>query len=361
MKKEVYRIKKWMNNEKPGPLTIELLFGHGCNQNCKFCSMHNGKEKPLKNYKLKGILKKNNYKKIIDECNELGVERIQLSGEGEPLFNKRLTMNLMKRIKNYGIYGYLNTNGVMFSERDIKNLVKNKWDMILFSVMSPDAATHDYLVGLSGAFDKVIHNIKRFNYWKEKLKTDKPEMEIKMVLTNRNYDKIEKMVLLCQDLDLHFRLDSLIIFHEKGKKLNLNEKQKKEFKKELKKAIELSKKRNLRFNISNEILDNIYSKRTEKNEITKLQKEKNNKNKFISASCYLPWLRILINSRGFTGPCGFCYTEDNVKEKSLKNIWLGKAYNKLRQDRLNQILGKDCSICGDIEYNSIIRKELNQK
>jgi len=34
---------------------------------------------------------------------------------------------------------------------------------------------------------------------------------------------------------------------------------------------------------------------------------------------------------------------------------------KLRYDRSNQKLGKYCSICSDIEYNSIIRRILNER
>jgi AdoMet-dependent heme synthase len=360
MDKIVSRMENWIKGKNDSPSEVQFNFSYGCNQNCKFCNMHNGKEGPLGKYNIKEKLSGSDYYRVIDECAKLGVEQIQLSGDGEPLYNKKVSINIMKKIKKHDIYGFINTNGVLFSEKDIKMLVKNKWDRILFSIEGPDAATHDYLVNVPGSFKKVIHNIKRFNFWKEKLKTDKPEMEIKMVLTNRNYDKIEKMVSFSQKLKIHLWLDKLIIFNNVVKKLELNEKQKKEFRKYLEKAIELSKNSNIRFRVSDAILQDICNNNITKEE-GNITKKIDKKNKYLSSPCYMPWLRLLIDTRGYVGSCGFCISKDNVKDKSVREIWLGKAYRELRNDILNKRLRKGCEICCDIEFNNNIRNALNQK
>jgi len=357
------KLMKWMDGEKPGPLTIELLFGDGCNQNCIFCPSYNGKNKPLGDFNLKNELTKDEYIRIIDESAKLGTKRIQLSGDGEPLFDKKKSMSVMKRIKKHNMHGFLNTNGVLLIEKDIKTLVEIGWDMILISLESPNAKLHDYLVRLPGAFDKVVHNIRRFNYWKQKLKKDKPEIELKMLLTNENYEEIEDMVLLSHRLNVHLRLDSLIVFHSWGESLKLDDGKKNDFRKHLNRAIKLSENSHLRFNISDEIFENTFSKYSTSNhskrrDINKLKKfmfPKVEKNKFLSSSCYLPWLRVLIGTTGFVGPCGFSITKENVKNKKLEEIWFGDVYNELRNDRLSQKLGKECSICADIEYNHNIR------
>jgi MoaA/NifB/PqqE/SkfB family radical SAM enzyme len=370
MDKEVSSVLDWITIGKAPPVVVELLFGDGCNQNCSFCYSHNGKKSPLGSFKLKEKLSEKDYLRIIDECGVLGVKRIQISGEGEPLYNKKTSMLIMKKIKKHKIYGFINTNGVLFNERDIKSLVNLGWDMILFSVEGPNSEIHDSLVNLPGAFDKVMHNVARFNYWKKKLKKKTPDMEFKMILTNRNYDKIEEMVLLCQKLNVHFRLDSLIVFHEQGKKLMLTSKQRESFKNHLSKALELykrfSKKNRLRFEVSDELYKDVFSKldrainKKKDNSLKVFQLFKTKRNKFLSSSCYFPWLRILIRTDGFTGPCGFCYTEDNVKNKSLNEIWTGQGYALIRYERLNQIMGKDCSLCSDIQSNSFIRQKLNE-
>ena len=361
MKEEISNLMKWMSGEKTPPLIIELLFGDGCNQNCKFCMCHNGKDRPLGNYEMKDKLTEHDYLRLTKECAELGVHSIQLSGEGEPLFDRRKSMAIMKQIKGFDIYGRLNTNGTLFTEKNIKTLVEIDWDMIIFSIEAPDAETHDYLVSLPRAFDKVIHNVKRFNYWKKKLKKDKPIMYFKMLLTNKNYKKIVEMVLLSQKLKVYLRLDSLMVFHNWGESLKLDQKQKVDFKKHLNRAIKLSKNSRRGFEVSDEILDDIYSTKRNCNKLKNFQFPKSKGNKFLSSSCYLPWLKILVGVRGFVGSCGFSMTEDNVKNKSLKDIWFGETYEKLRSDRLNQKLGKFCSTCGDIQYNSIIRNALNKK
>jgi len=361
MKEEISNLMKWMSGEKTPPLIVELLFGDGCNQNCKFCASHNGEKGPLGQYEMEDKLTEHDYLRLIKESAELGVNLIQLSGDGEPLFDKKKAMAIMREIKKYHISGRINTNGVLFTEDDIKTLVEIGWDFIIFSVESPDAATHDYLVSLPGAFDRAINNVKRFNYWKKKLKKDKPEIEFKMVLTNKNYHQIENMVALSHKLNVHLRLDSLIVFHKWGELLKLDKSQKVDFKKHLNRAIKLSKNSHLRFNVSDEILDDIYSIKRNHNELKNFQFPKFKNNKFLSSSCYLPWLRMLISTRGFVGPCGFSTTNENIKNKSLREIWFGKTYNKLRFDRLNQKLGKYCSTCGDIQYNAIIRSALNKR
>jgi len=374
VQEEVSKVREWITGKKPGPLTIELLFGEGCNQNCKFCSNYNGKEGPLGRLNIKKGLSDSEYLRIIDECASLGVWKIQLSGEGEPLFDKKLAIPLMKKIKEKGMYGFLNTNGVLFNEKDIKELVELGWDKILFSIESPKAGTHDYLVSVKGSFDKAMHNTERFNYWRKKLGKEAPEMEFKMVLTNRNYNQIEDMVLLADKMNVHLRIDCLIVFHEYGKALSLNDSQKKEFGQNLKKALELHRKlvekrgksNELRFDISDELYNEVFSKtdahfsRKKENKLAIFQFLKKKQNKFISSSCYFPWLRILINTQGFAGPCGFAYTKDNVKNKSLKEIWYGKEYEKIREDRMNQILGEYCPLCGDIQANVKIRQKLKE-
>jgi len=349
-----------MDRGEPAPLTVEILFGDGCNQNCKFCAIYNGEERPAGKYNLPGLMTETDYLRLIDECGEMGVKRIQMSGDGEPLYNKPLAMKLMKKVKEYGMYGFLNTNGVLLNDEDAKKLVQWGWDKFLFSIEGPDAQTHDYLVTFPGAFKKVMANIRNLQKYKQELGTDVPEIEMKMVLTNRNYNKVREMVILAQELGVHLRIDSLIIFNDFGKQLMLNEIQRKEFKVHIKEAIEISKNSMLRFNVSDELLEDVYSKAQGQEDVKEVQVKQMKDNKFLSAPCYTPWVRVLVSSQGQVGPCGFCYVNENVKTKSLKEIWNGESFVRLRRDRLNQKLDKYCSMCGDIEYNSIIRRMLNE-
>jgi MoaA/NifB/PqqE/SkfB family radical SAM enzyme len=368
MKNEVDNIIKFANGKYPGPVVVELLFGEGCNQNCKFCSLHDGRDAPLGVLNHPGKLSDSDYLRIIKDCAKLGVKRIQLSGEGEPLFKRKLAIPLMKLIKKYGIYGYLNTNGGLFQDEDIKQLVELGWDKILFSIESPDPKTHNYIVSCKGAHERSINNIKKFNFWKKKLNKTAPEIEMKMVVTNRNYFQVEEMVKFSQKLEVNLRLDSLIVFHDYGKRLALNEQEKKKFNAHLKNALKLAEGSKYWFSVSDELFENIVSKtdnhysKDSKNEIKKFHFPKlSRENPFVSTSCYFPWLRILINVQGFAGPCGFAYTKDNVKEKSLIDIWKGEEFTKLRKNRLNHVLGEYCHLCGDIQGNSIVRQGFIEK
>ncbi len=69
--------------------------------------------------------------------------------------------------------------------------------------------------------------------------------------------------------------------------------------------------------------------------------------KLLQVYCYEPWCRIHINSIGGTSPC--CLSEyvheENAKEKSLKDIWLGGYFSEFRRKILNNEFPASCSSC----------------
>ncbi|MFH8119870.1 MAG: radical SAM protein, partial [Candidatus Aenigmatarchaeota archaeon] len=199
---------------------------------CLFCQFYKGQE-----VNKKEELSDNKWIEIVKEACDLGVEKFQVMGLGEALCRKRLTIRIMKKIKKEERVGSLLTNGTLFDEASIRNIVEIGWDEILFSIDGPDAKTHDYLRGVKGTFDRVIKNLELFNKYKKKYKTDLPKIVIAPLLTRLIYNRLEDFIELAKRVEAQEICLQLMIEKTKDcKNLKLSEEETKTLKEVLIKA-----------------------------------------------------------------------------------------------------------------------------
>lgn len=353
MDEKIKRLKRWMIEEQAPPTTLELNPTTKCNLKCLSCWLREFKAETeeLSDEKLLNI---------INEASKLGVKEIRIPGSGEPLMRKNLT-EVMKKIKEHSMNGLLITNGTLFTKQSIQELVEIGWDCVTFSIDSADEKTHDYLRGVKGSFHKVIESLKEFKRIKNELKKEKPLIRFNTVLSNKNYDHIPEIFELgykyrCRDI----QIQPMTIWGEEGQKLKLNDQQIREAKQELRKAQKKSKEYNINSNISN-LLDSEYVKNT--NSMDKVIKNipKNN-NPFLSIPCFEPWYNMIILPNGTVSPCSISGNKinENIKEKSLKEIWYGKEFNIIRENLSKKKLFDYCKQCCTVIHieNQKIRKEL---
>jgi MoaA/NifB/PqqE/SkfB family radical SAM enzyme len=127
---------------------------------------------------------------------------------------------------------------------------------------------------------------------------------------------------------------------------NNNKKMKEVFKKELtnlkkvKKDIKKEAEKRLKHN--EEEIKKIESQRME---IHKLKKILNQNDSILSIPCFLPWFLLRIHSQGTVEPCGGTSVRESVKQKSLREIWYGELFNKLRQQLISKKIPTCCKTC----------------
>jgi len=353
MEKMISDLVGWSKGKRSGPSTITFNMVDGCNQKCRFCDLpYHPFIKKAHNPKIpdNNFLKDEDYYRFIREAAELKVDEIRFCGGGDPLFKKDRTMKMISLIKKYGMHCRLITNGTLFTERDIKNLVELGMDYIEFSIHGPDAATHDYLVRLPGAFDKVVHNIRRFNYWKQKLKKDKPRLRTCFTLNKVNYNKIEDMIRLCEKLKCSFLLRPLEIENEDDdqmKILVLNDNEKNIAKEKMKK-IKIFKKTKIEISLPHK--DGKFVTEIFNNKMKSEEKKSIEPDNFINSMCFEPWFNITIRDyRYFGACCRSIYSNLNKKNerkyKSLKDIWFGEYFEKMRKNSIKREFKDFCSAC----------------
>jgi MoaA/NifB/PqqE/SkfB family radical SAM enzyme len=351
---KIERLTEWTRRGKALPYSIELSPTLRCNLNCLFCWRYGKKV----DYGNELILEE--YKKILEEANQLKVKEIRIIGGGEPLFRKD-TLEVMKEVKKYGMFGYICTNGTPFSDDKIKTLVAIGWDHIKISLHGSNKKTQDYLAQ-EESFEKVIKNIKSFVRWKIKLKTKKPKLEIGFVLNRKNFRKVPSMVKLAKKLNVQvFFIEPVTTYTKKGKELKLKKREVEEFKEIAKKAYFLA--RNLETNLQQFFSPELIEKTG--NMIEEIKKNiKDDKRNFLSVPCYEPWWRMGIRVDGWICPCGFLdqNTTENIRQKSLKEIWFGEYFKTRRKQLLYEEMPKYCERCCTtlLLSNHLIRDELSK-
>ncbi|MEM7825960.1 MAG: radical SAM protein, partial [Candidatus Aenigmatarchaeota archaeon] len=231
MKEIIDSLSMWQKNGKGYPIQIQIHPTNYCNLNCIFCPTR----ALVKELDRKKELTKEEWLKIIDEGNRLGVREWHICGGGEPLFFTEDALTIMKKIKKSGKYGELITNGTFFQEEVARELVEMEWDKIYISLDSPNQRTNDFLRGK--CYQKIIEGVKNLVKWKKKLQTKKPSLYFHSVICNKNYKQIPGLMKLTRKLNLEgVCLNALNIWKPEIDKLKLNEKEKIELKKILKRS-----------------------------------------------------------------------------------------------------------------------------
>ena len=353
MDEKIARLLEWAKGKKAPPYTLDINPTDRCNFKCLHCW-----QRAFKKIDSSYELSDEKLIEVIKEALELGVEEFEITGGGEPMMRKKVVLKMMEIIKKGGKFGNITTNGSLFDSESLKKIVKIGWDRITFSLDGPDDESNDAVRG-KGNFVKVMKVIKLLNRIKKETKKKLPTIKFNVVVTNKNYNKIEEMVKLAKKVNcsiIHF--DSLTIHSNQGKKLKLNKKQEGEFEKNAKAAKELAKKFGI-FTDVDLLTKDFIEKSNEMNEL--LKKESDSKD-FFSLVCYEPWWHLVIKTDGSAQPCClYDEKEENVKNKSLREIWFGEYFEKIRDSMRKKQFSKYCSICnaGQVFENRRIRSELS--
>ena len=265
----------------------------------------------------------------------------------------------MKRITERGMYGCITTNGTMFSEEWVREMVEVGWDRILFSLTGPDAETHDGLTQSKGSFDRITRSMRMFKYWKEQLGSDKPEFSCHSVLCTENYAKVKEMIELAHDLGASgMSWEPMNPWSEIARGIFMSEEQRRDFQGYIQPALERSWELNIGTNIERfceeELIDKEHMDVVLQRDVGAAQTKKargeqqSELDKFLTSPCYAPWLNMEIRASGHVVTCRLCDTHEGartVHDSTLAEIWYGPYFGGLRERLKNRNLMQYCHTC----------------
>jgi MoaA/NifB/PqqE/SkfB family radical SAM enzyme len=332
----VQRLISWSKNDRKGPVFLQINPTDRCNLKCIFCW-----QRDISRVSYENEISDARYLEIVDEARKIGVRKITITGGGEPLCRSDTCLKIMKRIKKHGMEGSLITNGTLFTEKSVHEIIEMGWDEVIISLDSPFMQTHDFLRGVSGAFDKAVEAIKMFKRHK-----NTPKLCIHFVLCNRNYMDIPALFEMAHSLGIHnVFLEPIVTVTQTtdiGDTLKLNGKEQKELPRYIRKAIKAASKYHIENNLESFLKPDL------------LKRVNNMKDAIMKAGttglfsplCFEPWYNMIIRPNGRVGACCmFDFSGEYCHTKSLEEIWLGEYFTKVRENLLRQELPSYCSKC----------------
>lgn len=339
--KPVYEAKKiveWLEKGQSGPVTLHLRYTEKCNLNCMMCELGKktqGNDKGLETNKILDI---------IDQASELGVNFLLVTG-GEPFTRKEALFRTLERATMHDMKTILVTNGTLLNKKNVKRLAETKIQELQISLDGPDAKTHDFIRSTKHAFKKVINTLAYLRDFNKETGVIKPKVNLVTVLTNRNYDKIEELLYLINEMGIEkFTLQPLQRRTEDCGNLKPDEKQKTEFEKKLDHLISVAEKEGIENNLSffkeDGIIENSFVLGKELDQETCELYDR------VSRHCYSPWLNMSIRTDGSVEPCFHRdFKEENIYQKDLEKIWHGKLFQKIRTEIEKGDFSTECEDC----------------
>ena len=367
VKEYAYRMEKWFKGEKQAPIRIDAELHRRCNLNCLMCARR-ASPYDLTEESKKIEMSTQKWVEIARESGEMGVKVWNISGLGEPLCKPETLFSVMRTLKAYDVFGELTTNGTLWEDKHIEETVRMGWDSVCISIDAPEASIHDALRRVKGTFSKATSTVRRFSKVKKHYRTNLPLLTINMVLNNRNYKTLPSMVKMTQELgaDALF-VEPMVVFSELGEKLKLTNEQIKELPAIIAEARDLAKSLGIVLDVTAISPAKEYDEKMIKNagNMRKVLIEEARKysDKILSIPCYYPWFYLMIRADGSAIHCGeFKLMEDNIRRKSLADVWFGEVLEKVRKMFLQKDLPECCEKCRPnvVEDMRIVRKSINE-
>ena len=163
------------------PEIVQIESTNICNAKCVFCprdEMH----------RRQGVMSFDLFKKIVDECAELGITHVRVHNYGEPFIDRRL-VEKVRYAKDKGIQEVgMISNGSLITEEVARGVIEAGLDAINISV---DAGGREVFestrIGLK--YDKVIDNVERLVRLRAELGRRRPKLILSFVRQNNSADE----------------------------------------------------------------------------------------------------------------------------------------------------------------------------
>jgi Radical SAM superfamily/Iron-sulfur cluster-binding domain len=165
----------------PLPEIVQIESTNICNAKCVFCPRDDMERK-------QGIMEMALFRKVVDECAELGIEHVRMHNYGEPFVDRAL-VDKVRYAKQKGIpqVGMI-SNGSLITEAASRGMIEAGLDAINISVDASGKETFESTrVGLK--YDKVIGNVERLIALREAAGSRRPKLILSFVRQGNTEDE----------------------------------------------------------------------------------------------------------------------------------------------------------------------------
>ena len=186
------------------PTHLQIEPSNMCNLRCPLCHV-------VTDNKPKGLLKIDDFKKIIDEIGDY-LLFLHFWGWGEPFLNKDV-FSMIRYAKDKGIQIISSTNGHFFDDLDnIDGLINSGLDVLIFAIDGINAETYEKYRH-KGDFERALRGLRFLVGRRKERGMDQPRVNLRMLVTKDNESQISEMKNLGKELGVDiFSLKTMYSF-----------------------------------------------------------------------------------------------------------------------------------------------------
>jgi SynChlorMet cassette radical SAM/SPASM protein ScmF len=167
---------------------IYFYLTEGCNLACRHCWLSPGFDATGSRY---STLPVDLFETVIQEAKPLGLSKVKLTG-GEPLLHPQFA-KLLEIVRREDLALTVETNGLLCTPAIAAEIAKFPRRFVSVSIDGADAATHEWVRGVSGSFAQARQAVRNL------AATDTPP-QIIMTLMRCNAGQMEAVVRMAEDL-----------------------------------------------------------------------------------------------------------------------------------------------------------------
>jgi SynChlorMet cassette radical SAM/SPASM protein ScmF len=160
----------------------------GCNLACRHCWLSPGFDTDGSKYP---VLPVEQVERAIREAKPLGLSGVKLTG-GEPLLHPQI-MQVLEIVRREELSLTIETNGLLCSSAMAKEIAKSPDRSVSVSIDGANAATHEWVRGVQGSFDKACQAVRN-------LAATGTAPQVIMTMMRCNADQVEAVVHLAEEL-----------------------------------------------------------------------------------------------------------------------------------------------------------------
>ncbi len=166
------------------PTEAMVFLTFRCTSHCKMCTIW--KKKTDKDQELSA----EEWRRVLDQCHELGVGTVEFFG-GDVLLRPDDLVELVRHATSLGMISYFPTNGHLMTSELAEGLVDAGLDLVWFS-LDGIGSVHNDVRGVSKSFSKVDQGIKDFR--RARAKRKRPFVNINCVVSRYNLEHFENVI-----------------------------------------------------------------------------------------------------------------------------------------------------------------------
>ncbi|MCH7676422.1 hypothetical protein IH879_15965 [candidate division KSB1 bacterium] len=141
-----------------------------------------------------------------------------------------------------------------------------------------------------GAFKRQIHNLERIRYYKNLFGSEKPFVELGLVLGNRNHRYLAEVVRLGASLGVNaVFIEPVTIYSEAGASLKITSEQEPAFRESAAEALDLAKDLGIDTNLHNYLDAEMIQKTGEMQKVIFKNAQEADDDPFLSSPCFEPF------------------------------------------------------------------------